>query len=76
MGFASAQPILRAVIAQRRATTTGVVLRLVRNCALGRGTQYAAAVVVYENACGYWIPAFAGMTIEDRVTAGHQGRPR
>src|SRR6266404_4846977 len=39
------------------------------------GTQYAAAVVLTKGACGYWIPAFAGMTMECRATAGTTGSP-
>jgi hypothetical protein len=56
MSFASAQPILR----------NNNRCRPPRK----RGTQYAAAVVVYGKACDYWIPAFAGMTAEFRATAG------
>jgi hypothetical protein len=36
----------------------------VRNCALERMIQYAAAVVNDREFPAYWMPAFAGMTSE------------
>jgi hypothetical protein len=38
---------------------SGVIIRLVRNCALERMIQYAAAVRFLTQAAAYWIPAFA-----------------
>jgi hypothetical protein len=40
-----------------RATPTPVIARL------DRATQYSAVLESHINACDYWFPAFAGMTI-------------
>ena len=37
-----------------------VIIRLVRNCALGRMIQYAVAVRFFIRAAAYWIPRFRG----------------
>jgi hypothetical protein len=38
-----------------------VIIRLVRDCALGRMIQYSTTMA-FSRAGDYWIPAFSGMT--------------
>jgi hypothetical protein len=42
-------------------TLSAVIARLVRNCALGRAIQYAAASRFISSVSDYWIPRLRGV---------------
>jgi len=43
---------------------SAVIVRLVRNCALGRTIQYSVTSRIPTDVGVYWMPAFAGMMAE------------
>lgn len=51
----------RHLCAHGGSSITGVITRLVRNCALGRVIQYAEASVGCGKAAEYWIPRLRGV---------------
>ena len=54
----------------QRAFFFAVIVRLVRNCALERTMQFAAAFRSIAAAGVYWMPAFAGHDERPRQQAG------